>query len=549
MEQNLLEEGRHGSGKTSSPSAVVIGPLPTRVSRCCFGITDALSDYTPHLHGAQEFDFSHLRLGIAAPGIYAFMEEIGYIWHDESTPQHNSGMYRAMKKNYEDVTQLGGCGGWGWKYSDSYERRSKQMGWCNDVAGPVKKQIKDPDYDYEYPRGLLNMTGYDLSDFVRQWLAKEGCEGLSVCEAILTKARFSHLRKYIGRADIFWSHVQQECVFETLASIRQAREVMGVGCQPSGVQRAQDQIPQMPFFWLDYFCLRQLQKDFNTLAVLELVKEIGYVVASISTFGYLKRSFCILELLAAVKGKAVLRISTAFQNTENLSGIFDKRWPTLRALAHSPVNSAAATTRDPEDKHLVDAYIRQAIGFAELDKIVTQAVLYSCYCDACGKYECTQHTYDLELALGKNPRIIEVNISLASWETALAADNSFQASMPIETRVEAWKNPQYESNDMFPDYYDSSNDATTTITRGWEEAIGASCSYWDDRVTASFPKQKGGWHRALVRYEGVHSGRKGFDYVDIEFTDNQGGWTGVVVEYVPRCAVRDCAGDARALPC
>merc|ERR1740123_1567535 len=57
------------------------------------------------------------------------------------------------------------------------------------------------------------------------------------------------------------------------------------------------------FFWLDYFCLRQCQRDFDVDCTVELIKDIGRVVSAIDNkFEYLKRSFCILELYGAIAG-------------------------------------------------------------------------------------------------------------------------------------------------------------------------------------------------------------------------------------------------------
>jgi hypothetical protein len=84
-------------------------------------------------------------------------------------------------------------------------------------------------------------------------------------------------------------------------------------------------------FWVDYFCLRQYQQDFEPKTVLEVVKEIDTLAALIGfsmqvppgsaprmeaayqgwkrafTWApYLERDFCILKLCAAVIGGAVL---------------------------------------------------------------------------------------------------------------------------------------------------------------------------------------------------------------------------------------------------
>ena len=80
--------------------------------------------------------------------------------------------------------------------------RSKGDKWIDGVLGAV---VRD---DARF--GLGNLTGYDVAAAIRGWLKESGSEQLSVCEAILLRGEMGGLRKYVGRAGIFWSHVQQE---------------------------------------------------------------------------------------------------------------------------------------------------------------------------------------------------------------------------------------------------------------------------------------------------------------------------------------------------
>jgi hypothetical protein len=81
------------------------------------------------------------------------------------------------------------------------------------------------------------------------------------------------------------------------------------------------------FFWLDYFCLRQCQNDFVAELIVPLVHSIGTLVAHIDVSvnelekgsaykdaNYLQRSFCILELYAAVVGEVSLVCHTGFES-------------------------------------------------------------------------------------------------------------------------------------------------------------------------------------------------------------------------------------------
>jgi len=112
----------------------------------------------------------------------------------------------------------------------------------------------------------------------------------------------------------------------------------------------------------------------KTDQVLELVKDIGLVVAALDPkFEYLSRSFCILETFAAVAGNADL-----FCFTRNSSGNlvpFGGKDGLNSKCMNQPVNSSQAATRNAEDKAKIDRFIEGSCGFAELDKLVSRAIL------------------------------------------------------------------------------------------------------------------------------------------------------------------------------
>jgi len=111
-----------------------------------------------------------------------------------------------------------------------------------------------------------------------------------------------------------------------------------------------------------------------TTGALELVKDIGLVVAALDPkFEYLSRSFCILETFAAVAGNADL-----FCFTRNSSGNlvpFGGKDGLNSKCMNQPVNSSQAATRNAEDKAKIDRFIEGSCGFAELDKLVSRAIL------------------------------------------------------------------------------------------------------------------------------------------------------------------------------
>lgn len=82
---------------------------------------------------------------------------------------------------------------------------------------------------------------------------------------------------------------------------------------------------------------------------------------------YTDRSFCVLELYAAVAGDAQLVCE--------LKG--GMRTYVEHALAKKPVNCAAAVTRNTKDKQQVDEFISSSVGFEKMDMIVTKAILQS----------------------------------------------------------------------------------------------------------------------------------------------------------------------------
>jgi len=140
------------------------------------------------------------------------------------------------------------------------------------------------------------------------------------------------------------------------------------------------------FIWLDYFCLKQCQSDFDTGCTIELIEDIGSVLSAIdSNFDYVNRSFCILELYGAFKGganlmcmspllftKEEMRKVLAVERTKaTYSGREGDYW-------FGPINVAAAQTRRLEDKNAIDSFIQQLPGgFDFVNRIVTEKLIES----------------------------------------------------------------------------------------------------------------------------------------------------------------------------
>jgi len=154
----------------------------------------------------------------------------------------------------------------------------------------------------------MNVTGYDLADYVRNWQREQGLTELSVCEIILVQPEFHQLRQYVGIANVFWSHIQMESFlgWGSTCHDQTPKNERSTLLQLSTVHRYfGGRLPprESCFFWIDYFCLRQCRSDFDVDCTIDLIKDVGTVVAAMDTgFEYIKRSFCVLELYGAVSG-------------------------------------------------------------------------------------------------------------------------------------------------------------------------------------------------------------------------------------------------------
>ncbi len=299
--------------------------------------------YTPPSDG------SHRKLGVKLEGMYCFLEEIGFlewnlpklwssIWTHRRQERQQRGLtlqiiaeeiidcthcnrsipigemayiehdrHRSRRHNrtgfHESCIQhmIDSCNRYeysaslGWRYVETYVRGSN-LSWFRGENPSIDLTCG---YMVTSP-GIINMTGYDLVDFVKEWLIKEGLQHLSLAEVILSEDRFAHLRKYVGIATIFWSHIDNEPVIDhcsgTLVRMREARE------------KYIDQLPPRDeqYWWLDYFSLRQgIDNDFDIIAIVDLIKSIRNVVCSLQDSNstvktYLSRSFCLLELFSGI---------------------------------------------------------------------------------------------------------------------------------------------------------------------------------------------------------------------------------------------------------
>ena len=225
--------------------------------------------------------------------------------------------------------------------------------------------------------GLGNIQGYDLQKLIAAWLQRRLPSGgdhaeRSVLEAVNCDERFAEIRQHVGEATVFWSHIQlEDALFQTVNGIFFEEKAGRIRAQ-NGVETQR--------YWLDYFCLRQCQSDFDLHIVLGLVRQIGTFVASIDpALLYVERSFCIFEAYAAC----------AYRDTKFLCHVERSvRWVWGHKVCHAsccaeklkkkPINSEHAQTRDAKDKRKIDemivngTYLYEPISFKKMNSMITK---------------------------------------------------------------------------------------------------------------------------------------------------------------------------------
>eukprot|EP00929_Paragymnodinium_shiwhaense_P078471 TRINITY_DN40689_c0_g1_i2.p1 TRINITY_DN40689_c0_g1~~TRINITY_DN40689_c0_g1_i2.p1 ORF type:complete len:534 (+),score=67.00 TRINITY_DN40689_c0_g1_i2:193-1602(+) len=262
------------------------------------------------------------------------------------------------------------------------------------------------------------LTGYDVAVAVRQWLDVNGHRGESAAEVMRELGQES-----VGAATVFLSHVQVEPLEASLRWVNDSR-----WCVPGSK------------LWVDYFVLRQCQKDFNVHFIEIVIVHISNTLAVEDEAQiYLTRSFCILEVavtppgalkfpLVPKRSRAVAKRENAergcteqpqtninnscpgyYFDAEELPGIRgnscsayamsakekpsaigkscrmeDKRGKrkTYDALDKmSSCDSRAAKTRFKNDKATVDAFIARIGGFGAVDRAVKNAIMKAHFSD------------------------------------------------------------------------------------------------------------------------------------------------------------------------
>jgi len=282
-------------------------------------------------------------------------------------------------RNSSDVESGGIQDPWSWEIRDSYKRPEscKWLDSCDAGPGPIVVEAGR--------RGnttrLCNTTGYDfVLGVVTEWLKSNNATEFSMCEAVLLDAQFASVRKHVSIANHFWSHVQMEPFLTDGQRTGTTHHI-----RFSSIRDSQT-------IWLDYFGLRQCQKDFDPAAVQELISSIGTLTAAKILLsdgecpeGYLSRSFCIFELAAACQSGARISVQLQVPGAEYFN-LVDQVGNSLAAdkyfdlvdsrIRQCPVNVLTATARNIDDKIKVDTFVQQeGDGADRINEAVTEMIL------------------------------------------------------------------------------------------------------------------------------------------------------------------------------
>lgn len=254
-------------------------------------------------------------------------------------------------------------------FPETYRRDEEKLGWVTRAFGPVDyTPIK---VDWRGVDRARNLTGYDLAEAIRAWLPTIGADSLSVCEVLAAEGweydaveyngagkEVVRRAKGVGKANVFFSHMQRPCAVSVAF-----RNLWSAHNTFDSVLPAEEDT----YFWVDYFVLRQCQRDFNVEAIRSVVNEIGCTLAELdSRMRYLTRSFCVFEVFCTTERSDAKLLVLTEMESERMQ----------RALESTPVNSAMAQTWRDEDKQMIDAFICDVFGTSEaFDRRVTDALV------------------------------------------------------------------------------------------------------------------------------------------------------------------------------
>ena len=264
----------------------------------------------------------HLLLGITQVGLEKWLRMVGFPY---AVP--------AMSFDGEVKVQPRECG-----YEGSYTR-SERVAWIDEVYG-------NP------------LLCYDACDRMRSWVTEIGHTDRSACEILLQTEEFAG---EVGPANAFFSHWQGKSVGYVVGSLEMAHARYGEGSwfgnrMPSG----------RTYFWLDLTTLRQCQSDFSVHKIRDVIRSIGRTIAEVDSAGeYLKRTFCVFESFVTIEAE---------QGQGGKLLIISEDADEAAKLVRAPIDSENAQTWAADAKVQIDQWIREGVGFAEVNLKIKQAL-------------------------------------------------------------------------------------------------------------------------------------------------------------------------------
>jgi hypothetical protein len=231
----------------------------------------------------------HLLLGISVEGALRFLEHeavalITFVGED------GQGAAGGADEKYRSVA--------GWAYDfEKYSEIARASGWLDKPPFAAVARADPADHSVPGARGVI---GYHTQQLLQKWVKENGHKEHSACEVILKDPKFAEIAPHVGRSHAFWSHIQGEDLLGEDGTLRNMLDVVStnrLALPPETQQR----------FFLDYFCLRQAQNDFDVHVVLGLIRKIGRIVVSMDPgLVYCTRSFCVLESYAGIADDRVV---------------------------------------------------------------------------------------------------------------------------------------------------------------------------------------------------------------------------------------------------
>ena len=325
------------------------GERPAATSSALFGKHDNAE--TP---GAPEY----LRLGITAEGITHVLELIGFPYQWADSVKTASARVVEEKPHPDNLRQPNISGGY------TYTRPA-DLQWVTDDHGDfVAAEVvtgSDGRGGVSFKATTSCSTCYDVVEAVRQYLKRTGNEDKSMLEVL-----HAENSQFVGPADVFVSHVQSSHVASMLGTINQAPNLWPDICNVNGQTR----------YWVDIMSLRQCQPSaFKPAEIFDVISLTKACLVEIDrTSSYLKRTFCIFEVFAAVQEDVPLLCAPKVVMEELRES---ERWDALLVLAREvgTLDCSAATSRSKKHTDQINEYIKEDCGFEALNEAVKCAIL------------------------------------------------------------------------------------------------------------------------------------------------------------------------------